>query len=652
MDEDIKHSFEAIHSGRQGLLVSQLLEVQQHKTGVEKSVEWARNLQCLHLVSSGRKRRRTQEGTYLPGPKVLRRSSLSRDKPNSNYVAVSWCWEHSDWKNDSWGAYMIESSDGANYTPSKVRNIVLDRVTAYIKHHNVPGFWIDKECINQSDPEEREIAMQSMDLVYSMSDHPLGLLTRPIELQEHLNLLHKLLLGNFMGPSNHPDYPHFKLSISPENALDVLALLERIISDPWWERAWIFQEEYLSSVKMDLLIPHLPGLRKGRTSRVVGDLPGELEVNSADFRRESTLFCLAYLRKSGPEWQTGIATCEDILQKAASYKILYQYPRCATDDLKHKAMSSTIFADIGHRNITNPSDVLAIAANCCDYSVRLNILRLKETKCSLSLCMLTLYLLNGEILRNDNDDCRSISGDIFEYLKTQSLDSFSPPVRDKKLAFLKNCRFVDVRFSLEGIVTTGWLWKLYKEISTSNFSSPPPVDKKRSAHGLTRYERSRLLQLASELALDSHMDLVADLYTYLDEDLRGGKQQERSSKYHKDLMAKELVNAIKEGKKIQLGCLMGRNPYRGIFIRDSSREERLEQSYVFTAWKPRRRFYDDFGKRRSEKYVSLEVDLVGTTQSGLPLLETKRWVNGLYFFDGCQSGDVVFPWPASLRAQS
>jgi hypothetical protein len=43
-------------------------------------------------------------------------------------------------------------------------------------------FWIDNECINQDDPEEKEVAMQSMDLVYSMSKHPLGLLTRLIEL--------------------------------------------------------------------------------------------------------------------------------------------------------------------------------------------------------------------------------------------------------------------------------------------------------------------------------------------------------------------------------------------------------------------------------------------------------------------------------------
>jgi len=178
---------------------------------------------------------------------------------------------------------------------------------------------------------------------------------------------------------------------------------------------------------------------------------------------------------------------------------------------------------------------------------------------------------------------------IFEYLKNQSLDSFDPPVKDKKLAFIKNCRFIDVRFSPDGIVTTGWVWKLYKEIDTSALASTLPFDGKQSPHGLIPRERSRLLQLASELGLDGHQDFVNDLYAYLDENFRGGVQQERSSKSYKDLMAKEIVRVIEEGKKIRLGCLMGQNPHRGIFVRESSREECLEESYVFTAWKPRRR---------------------------------------------------------------
>lgn len=259
MHTDTGCSIRDIRSRYKGLLVPQLLEIQNHRTGVEKSIEWARNLQCLYLVSSGRKRRRAQGDEYVVEPaKLLRRTTMCRDQSNSSYVAVSWSWEPSEWENPDTGSYKIQSVKGASLVPSEVRDVVLDRVTAYTRHHNVSGFWIDKECINQKDPEEKEIAMQSMDLVYSMSKHPLGLLTRPIESQAHLNLLPKLLCGEFMGLPDHPNFPHLKPSISPETAIEALKLLDRITSDPWWERAWIFQEEYLSSVHMDLLIPHSP----------------------------------------------------------------------------------------------------------------------------------------------------------------------------------------------------------------------------------------------------------------------------------------------------------------------------------------------------------------------------------------------------------
>lgn len=225
-------------------------------------------------------------------------------------------------------------------------------------------------------------------------------------------------------------------------------------------------------------------------------------------------------------------------------------------------------------------------------------------------------------------------------------------MEDKELTFIKNCRFVNVGLSPGGIITTGWLWRLYKEIDTSEFASNPPFDGKRSSNGLRPHERSRLPQLASELDLKRHQDLANDLYAYLDEDSHGGEQEERSSKYYKDLMTKGIVRAIIEGKIIQLGCLVDRNPYRGIFIREPSGEEYLKESHVFTAWKPRRRSDDKFGQRRSEKYVSLEVDLVENTVAGLPHLKTKGWINGLCFFDRSPPGDVVFPWPTSIGAQS
>ena len=66
-------------------------------------------------------------------------------------------------------------------------------------------------------------------------------------------------------------------------------------------------------------------------------------------------------------------------------------------------------------------------------------------------------------------------------------------------------------------------------------------------------------------------------------------------------------------------------------------------SYVFTSSCPAGENSGDI-----DKHVSLEVDLRGSVSEDRPRLITKRWVNGLCFFDGCRRRDVVFPWPASL----
>ena len=92
------------------------------------------------------------------------------------------------------------------------------------------------------------------------------------------------------------------------------------------------------------------------------------------------------------------------------------------------------------------------------------------TDYSLSLCILPLYLLNGEIIQNGREDNKRLSSNIFQYPTEHSLDSFEPPVSKKELTFIKSCCFVDVELSLGGTLTTGWLWKMHKiEITGATF---------------------------------------------------------------------------------------------------------------------------------------------------------------------------------------
>lgn len=392
---------------------------------------------------------------------------------------------------------------------------------------------------------------------------------------------------------------------------------------------------------MHLLIPHPSSLKKEHASKELGDIPGELQVNLVKFRNESTRFCLAYLQKIERIWQLGHNFCKEILTKAGSYKIQQRSAFTTGNHETYNAMSSAIFADIGCREITEASDLLAITANCCDYFIRLNIKSLKRTYCSLSLCILALYLLNGEIIKNDKLDKVLLCGNIFEYLKSKSLNNFNPPVKKNELTFIKRCRFAKIEFSPNGIIITDYLWRLNIEIDTTALACQDPfkLDQKSSPHDLQYGQRSLLQQFARELNLQGHEVLDNDIYKYLHEDVSLSEHHEPSSKKYKDLMAEKVVQAITERKPVQLEYLVSNKHYRGIFVIDSYRKQQLKKSYVFTAWDSAQ---DRMNKNYIDKFVSLEVDMIGSSHD-MPQLIIKRWLNELCFFEKSFKEKVVFP---------
>jgi hypothetical protein len=62
----------------------------------------------------------------------------------------------------------------------KVRDVVLDRTFQFLRYQQACGvmlpLWIDQLSIDQKKTPEREIAMQSMDLVYKNCTYAVGYL--------------------------------------------------------------------------------------------------------------------------------------------------------------------------------------------------------------------------------------------------------------------------------------------------------------------------------------------------------------------------------------------------------------------------------------------------------------------------------------------
>ncbi|KAI8961838.1 heterokaryon incompatibility protein-domain-containing protein [Daldinia sp. FL1419] len=630
-------------------IVSSVLKIVNNH--IVNNENWITSVECLYLAKDNEqpsgKRRRVEHGSVATSSaELLRRRHLDivdfdggHYVRNLPYIAVSYTWQASkeeeaeeDASKATAECYFVEPRKaGKPALASKVRPTVWKRVLKYAEYVGCKNIWIDNECIDQEDEAEKEAAMQSMHLVYSLSKWPIALLTRRIKTTEELELLANLMCDE----------------VDPEDEPAVLDLLNDITSDLWWTRAWTFQEDYRASTRMMLLIPHHRGLEgrkrstlRGPSDAVVSDVEGEICIRSAAFRERATKFCLSYRDRTDKTDKSDI--CTKVIKRATKYNILLKDKSSAYSATR--SMSPLILSDILSRGIKDESDRLAIMANCCEYGTRIDTNSLNSDGASLSLSILAQYFLNGEIIENDPErhSLGTLKHTIHEYLFKQSLSSFRPPVQ-QSLAFIKGCRFICPRLTPDGIQTRGHLWRLGKVI-------------RRKAMKHEKYNTlNPLAKFATELEYRtygaSHGELAADLighvYNPPRTDYRGG--------WWRKYMANEIKDALEEGKALRLGCLIDPrygaedSPYSAVFVGDSHDdwEDETEDTYAFTSYQ----FYKQDMPGYVEKHVSLEVDVEWPARDGpegRPRLYTKRWLNGLCFFEGARTEHVLFPWHPAL----
>ncbi|KAH7194147.1 heterokaryon incompatibility protein-domain-containing protein [Fusarium oxysporum] len=379
------------------------------------------------------------------------------------YVALSYTWKSSPEEvNVPDAGYLFQDIESGQMKQSSVRNTVFSRIKQYMDHVNCKYLWIDQHCIHQQDGEEKEIGMQAMDRVYSLSHHPAALLSWSISTTQQLQLLVDILSGSFVTRRGDKYLP--SSSAHRKSVLDVFQLLHYITSDTWFSRGWTYQENYRANNNMTLLITHSLTINLEKPSHHFESLDGELLISSKDFYEEATKLCLAY-----SNYQPTPPYLTTILSRAKRYKISL----ASSDGSAPVSMSPTIIEDIRSRRLEREWDRLAIIANCCQYAKRLNSTQLQGNKHSLSLSLLTLVLMNGEILRNHPRDKVDVSAarkmTITEFLHKHFYYGLDCPWENAKLTFNKGCRFANVDLTEEGVRTRGYLWRFDGEISTAQF---------------------------------------------------------------------------------------------------------------------------------------------------------------------------------------
>ncbi|KAM0351062.1 hypothetical protein ACHAPU_002843 [Fusarium lateritium] len=622
------------------------------------------NLQCLGPRQSKKRKLTDGEDEKREIPYWFRETIDGFEE--RNFVALSYTWDASEYEtqNAKDEGHLIETRDRQEAWHSPVRNSVLERVSKFMQCHDVPLLWIDRHsipqkkckkpvCWHQACKEKRH-ALDAMDWVYSLSNHPVALLGRPIQSEDEMATLSAILRGVMVKPHDGG----FALSKGAEysQAREMLDLLYEITTDKWWKRAWTFQENYRAGTKMTLLIHHDPYLEKAKRSHRTGKeptfgiVPGELSIQSVNFSEKATSFCLAFRRHH-------FATSEDeekithILDTAGRYKLLLP---------SSSSMSGTIVSDVRKRGVLEPWDCLAIIANCCKYATRLDTERLQQDNeygPGLDLSILALRLLNGEILKNDKT-CES--GDtIIEKMDGLFFDDFQAPEGRPRLTFNKGCRFVEVELTKEGIMTRGHLWELGEILRAPRSSPGLSQPSQKGKHQLSEYQRTRLRQLVELVAAKKgrkDVKIATDMRDFLEEDAFVTGEKEYFSIRYRRLMAREVVRAMDADQSLSLGYLCDRfgNPTaaRAIFIRDQRLNEAdslLSQGdwgpkHVFTSLWSEDEPDEEHLANELDHHVSLGVRLSDDGDSRPLRLYSKEWVLGLCFFTGAATYAVVFPW--------
>jgi hypothetical protein len=136
-------------------LVDNILEIRKHYGAFDRrSGEWFDQLKCLSV-------RPGTEGKVLE--LAVREPSSSRAR---DFVAVSYSFTPADYSNAEppVGVTVYDPAIGTS-KKFKTRDIVLRRVLKYVKAVDTRYFWIDQECFDQDNEEERQAAMdKSMDV--------------------------------------------------------------------------------------------------------------------------------------------------------------------------------------------------------------------------------------------------------------------------------------------------------------------------------------------------------------------------------------------------------------------------------------------------------------------------------------------------------
>ncbi|RFU26875.1 hypothetical protein B7463_g9473, partial [Scytalidium lignicola] len=398
----------------------------------------------------------------------------------SHYIAVSYCWrqptagEESQTRRRAPSIYMIQTAAG--YRRSRAPTSVIYRAMIYARECSCRFLWIDQECIDQENPVDKERHIQAMHLIYRSAQQVVAVLNCFITTQAHMDVFeeigvaegHKFRVNKMF--DGQPLYEKLKVVSFLKTAVE---LAETIAGDPWYTRAWTLQEAILAFLPLHLLIPYHQPLTAPAWS---GSIPGELIISEAvvelGFVRTFFWRLRAWPRDDSHDEILNLRQRVE----AADTTLRGTIPDHKTYEIEDITFCRQPAVDAVwgtlNREISEPSDLIAIIGNLCQHKIRLDTRMVHDQRLSFTVSVFTLALLNGDMsLILALDRTRNIVSEtstaenIWNSLPDCSLKEAILSVRGGVRSWLPyDCLIDPPSLTQYGLHMSGFVWDLSHEI--------------------------------------------------------------------------------------------------------------------------------------------------------------------------------------------
>lgn len=379
------------------------------------------------------------------------------------YLAVSYCWPRGAEKErlkDSNEFYWVHDERCGEKRKTRALKSIIDRAVAFAKDRRISMIWIDQECIDQNDREDKECGIRSMDGIFHRAEKVVAFLQKAaINDRAEAEALRRL------SHHQHLDAGHYRIGIE---------VVKRISEDPWFTRAWTLQEATSGGNTLELSMKCDPDLKRGDTEEW-GFVKNEIQFDWAHIEKWiGGLYAQAALYDQYPPPTLDSSERIDLHGKIDSIRtsLMNHFPLklepTRMDRPRLCCNASTALMFLKQRANSRPPDRISILANLGDYSIKLNTTKIGDL--NMSACIIAQALLNG--------DLSLLSGvDKIHWAREQEGSSFSwlPPL-DLTLEDItpyherhQSLRLSDHSISEKGLSLPGYCWDVNQRLDLQAF---------------------------------------------------------------------------------------------------------------------------------------------------------------------------------------